>query len=256
MRLYQELLEVGSPKPNVLAIDGVSPSLLAGHLLDLRSRIGATDADYLPELIAADTVADRLVALPYSLSFGLLFYRRELLARSAMPVPDTWDGLERAAAVVQDQERNTGNARFWGFLWQSERAEILTCNAPEWIASCGGGTIVAASGRVTIDNQLALIVLQRAPNWRWDHLARVPARCHRAGLGGSVHGRQCRLRTRLARRVAAFERRGINPDGRPMARMLLPMRRFHPMDRELHCLQPSPGPRHSGDLPALLPQGI
>jgi trehalose/maltose transport system substrate-binding protein len=139
LRLYQELLEGGSPKPDVLAIDGVSPSLLAGHMLDLRSRIGAADADYLPEVIAADTVAGRLVALPYSLSFGLLFYRRDLLARSAMPVPvpDTWDGLERAAAVVQDQERNTGNARFWGFLWQGERAEILTCNALEWIASWG-----------------------------------------------------------------------------------------------------------------------
>jgi trehalose/maltose transport system substrate-binding protein len=165
LRLYQELLEVGAPKPDVLEIDVVSPSLLAHHLLDLGPRIGAAAADYLPALIAADTVAGRLVALPYSLNFGLLFYRRDLLARSAMPVPDTWDALERAAAVVQDQERNAGNARFWGFLWQGARAEILTCNALEWIASWGGGTIVAAAGGVTIDNPAALFALQRASNW-------------------------------------------------------------------------------------------
>lgn len=90
----------------------VSPSLPADHLLDLRSNIGAANADYLPALIAADTVGGWLVALPYSLNFGLLFYRRDLLARSAMPVSDTWDRLERAAAVVEDQERNAGNARF------------------------------------------------------------------------------------------------------------------------------------------------
>ena len=165
LRLYQELLEVGSPKPDVLEIDVVSPRLLAGHLLDLRPLIGAADTDYLPALIAADTVAGRLVALPYSLNFGLLFYRRDLLGRSAMPVPDTWDGLERAAAVVQDLERNSGNPRFWGFLWQGDPSEILTCNALEWIASWGGGTIVAADARVTIDNPWAVFALARAANW-------------------------------------------------------------------------------------------
>ena len=40
----------------------------------------------------------------------------------------------------------------WGYVCQGKAYEGLTCNALEWVTSFGGGTIVDADGKVTIDN--------------------------------------------------------------------------------------------------------
>jgi trehalose/maltose transport system substrate-binding protein len=116
-------------------------------------------------LIANDTVDGRLVALPWFLDLGLLYYRKDLLDAAGIRVPTTWPALEDAATRLQDPERGGGNPRFWGFLWQGRPAESLTCNALEWIASWRGGAIVAPSGRVTVDNPRAAYALERASRW-------------------------------------------------------------------------------------------
>jgi trehalose/maltose transport system substrate-binding protein len=163
--LYEELLGVRARRLDVLEIDVVWPGLLADHLADLSPAVGEEAAAFFPALIANNTVGGRLVALPWFLDVGLLYYRRDLLEAAGLSLPDTWDELENAAVILQDSRRAHGDRRFWGFLWQGWRYEGLTCNVMEWLGSWGGGQIVDATGRVTIDNPRAEYALQRAGDW-------------------------------------------------------------------------------------------
>jgi trehalose/maltose transport system substrate-binding protein len=165
LALYQELLGVRATRLDVLEIDIVWPGLLAEHLADLRPLLGAEAAHFFPSLIANNTVDGRLVAMPWFLDLGLLFYRSDLLDAAGLEVPDTWRELEDAAAVLQDGRRANGDNRFWGFVWQGWPYEGLTCNAMEWIGSWGGGGLIDAAGKVTIDNPRARYALQRAGDW-------------------------------------------------------------------------------------------
>ena len=80
-------------------------------------------------------------------------------------MPATWAQLEETAARIQAAERAAGNERMWGFVWQGRAYEGLTCDALEWIASQGGGTILDRDGRVTVDNPAAVAALERAAGW-------------------------------------------------------------------------------------------
>jgi trehalose/maltose transport system substrate-binding protein len=95
----------------------------------------------------------------------VLFYRQDLLDKYHLPVPRDWAALTAAAATVQRGERAAGNRQFWGFVWQGRAYEGLTCNALEWIASFGGGGIVAADGKVDVDTPRAIAALTMAHGW-------------------------------------------------------------------------------------------
>lgn len=176
LALYQELLEVGAQRLDVMEIDIVWPGKLAPHLADLRPYLAAEageeaedaksgEAAFFPSLIANNSIDGRLVALPWFLDLGLLYYRRDLLEAAGLEVPQTWRQLADAAVILQDGQRAYGDSRFWGFIWQGWRYEGLTCNAIEWLASWGGGTLIAANGRITVDNPDARFALQRASDW-------------------------------------------------------------------------------------------
>jgi trehalose/maltose transport system substrate-binding protein len=53
----------------------------------------------------------------------------------------------------------------WGFVFQGRAYEGLTCDALEWIDSFGGGTIVDAGGKVTVNNPRAVAAIQLASSW-------------------------------------------------------------------------------------------
>jgi trehalose/maltose transport system substrate-binding protein len=64
-----------------------------------------------------------------------------------------------------EKERAAGNSAIWGYVFQGAPYEGLTCNALEWIASSGGGSIVDPDGTVTADNPKAAAALDRAHSW-------------------------------------------------------------------------------------------
>jgi len=73
---YHKLLEAGAKVPDVYGIDVIWPGILADNLLDLSAYIPDQEIQaHFPELIAANTVNGRLVALPANLNEGMLFYR-------------------------------------------------------------------------------------------------------------------------------------------------------------------------------------
>jgi trehalose/maltose transport system substrate-binding protein len=166
LALFQQLLSQKSGEIDVLRIDVIWPGLLAPHLVDMGQAApkGLVQQNF-PAIIQANTVNGKLVALPQFTDAGLLYYRKDLLEKYHQKVPTTWQELTQAAKVVQDGERKAGNANLWGFVFQGRAYEGLTCNALEWLDSFGAGTVIDASGKVTVNNPKAVAALKLAASW-------------------------------------------------------------------------------------------
>jgi trehalose/maltose transport system substrate-binding protein len=164
---YRKLLEGEARIPDVYSVDVIWPGILADNLLDLRPYIPEQEIQaHFPELIAANTVNGRLIALPSFLSEGLLFYRTDLLRKYGYRAPPkTWQELAVMAKRIQSGERASGNKDFWGFVWEGAPSEALTCNALEWQVSEGGGTILDENGKVTVNNPKTIRAWERAARW-------------------------------------------------------------------------------------------
>ena len=164
---WRKLLESGAEVPDVYGIDVIWPGILADNLLDLKAYVSAEEiAAHFPKLIANYTVKGKLIALPYIMGEGLLFYRTDLLRKYGYSTPPkTWEELERMARRVQDGERAKGNKDFWGLVWEGAPSEALTCNALEWQVSEGGGTILDENGRVTVNNPQSVLAWSMAAGW-------------------------------------------------------------------------------------------
>ena len=166
LALFQQLLAARSADIDVFQIDVVWPGILAPFLLDLAPHFSSDEiAGHFSILIANNRVGGRLVAMPWFADAGLLYFRRDLLEKYKVEVPRNWQQLTDTARLIQDGERAGGRARMWGYVWQGRAYEGLTCNALEWIHSAGGGAIVDAAGKVTVDNPSAAAALQLAAPW-------------------------------------------------------------------------------------------
>ena len=165
LALYEQVLSSGSDKIDVFQVDVVWPGLLGSHFIDLRPYAHGAESGMFADFVASNTKGGRLVAMPWFINGGLLFYRKDLLAKYGLPVPTTWDELSTDAARVQAAERAAGNDKMWGYVWQGRAYEGLTCDAVEWIASFGGGAIVEPDGRISIDNPRAASALRTAAGW-------------------------------------------------------------------------------------------
>ncbi|HET8905198.1 MAG TPA: ABC transporter substrate-binding protein, partial [Saccharospirillum sp.] len=163
LAMYQLLLRERHNTVDVFQIDVIWPGLLGEYLLDLSPYVADTEA-FFPNLIANNTVNGRLIAMPWYVDTGLLYYRKDLLEQYGHPVPQTWDELETIAADVQRRERSA-NGNFWGYVWQGSDYEGLTCNVMEWLVSSNAGTVVNAEGVVTLDNDRAASIIQQAAGW-------------------------------------------------------------------------------------------
>ncbi|MDI5934559.1 ABC transporter substrate-binding protein [Halomonas kalidii] len=169
LSLYQQILSANSSDIDVLQIDVVWPGLLANHLLDLNETLGGDAAEgHFPAIIENNTVDGRLVAMPWFTDAGVLYYRKDLLEEYGHEPPETWQELTEIAREIQAAEREAGNDGMWGYVFQGRAYEGLTCNALEWVASHGGGTIVDGEGNLTINNEQAAAALDLAATWIGD----------------------------------------------------------------------------------------
>jgi trehalose/maltose transport system substrate-binding protein len=164
---YLQAFEVESRDFDVIRVDVIWPGLLAEHLLDMSEYASEEEIDaYLPALITNDTVDGRLVALPLRIGFGMLYYRTDLIEKYGYDGPPaTWAELEEMAMTIQEGERAEGNDEFWGYVWQGNSYEGLTCNALEWQVSEGGGQIVSPEGEIQVNTEEASMAIERAASW-------------------------------------------------------------------------------------------
>jgi trehalose/maltose transport system substrate-binding protein len=73
--------------------------------------------------------------------------------------------MAATAKEIQDKERQAGQKDLWGYVFQGNSYEGLTCNGLEWVKSSGGGQIVEPDGTISINNEQAAAALERAKGW-------------------------------------------------------------------------------------------
>jgi len=167
-RLQQEvtLLKHQSSAVDVFQIDTTWPALLAPYLLDLRSSLTDRIEDEVPEIVENATFNHRIVAAPFLVGYGLLYFRKDLLHKYGFSHPPrTWSELESQSQRIQAGERKARQKDFWGYVWQGAEYEGLTCNALEWQYSQGGGNFVTADRRANVANRQAVRAFSRAAHW-------------------------------------------------------------------------------------------
>lgn len=164
---YLTMFEAQSGDIDVLRVDVIWPGILAENLVDLMPYFSDEElAAQFPGYIQNNTIGDEMVAIAFRLGAGMLYYRTDLLAEYGYDAPPaTWTELEEMAEVIQAGERAKGNTEFWGFVWQGNDYEGLTCNALEWQVSEGGGPVVTPDGEITVNNGSAIDAFERAASW-------------------------------------------------------------------------------------------
>jgi trehalose/maltose transport system substrate-binding protein len=162
---YRLWLAAGNTDIDVYQTDVIWAPQLADQFLDLTEAAAGVVGDHFPSIIESQTVDGKLVALPAFTDAPALYYRKDLLEKYGKTVPTTWAEMEATAKEIMDAERAAGNAEMWGFVFQGNAYEGLTCDALEWVMSNGGGQIVEADGTISINNEQAAAAIDRAASW-------------------------------------------------------------------------------------------
>ena len=164
LALYRQLFAAKASEVDVLLIDTIWPGIIKDHLIDLKPYTRGAEAEHFPAVLANNVIGGRLLAMPWYVDAGLLYYRSDLLKKYKRPVPETWEDFAETARIVQAGERAAGQGDFQGFVFQAKAYEGLSCNALEWVASYGG-SLIDADGKITVNNPLTAKALNVAASW-------------------------------------------------------------------------------------------
>lgn len=162
---YRLWLAAGNTDIDVYTTDVIWAPQLADQFLDLTEAAADVVGDHFPSIIESQTVDGKLVAIPAYTDAPALFYRKDLLEKYGKEVPTTWAEMTATAQEIMDGERAEGNPDMYGFVFQGNAYEGLTCNALEWVKSFGGGQVVEADGTISINNEQAAAAVEMAASW-------------------------------------------------------------------------------------------
>ena len=161
-------LNAKSSDIDIYVVDVIWAPQIDQHLADLSDVAADVVDSHFPSIIESQTVNDRLVALPFFTDAPALYYRQDLLDKYGESPPQTWEDMTDIARYIMDSERAEGNANMFGFVFQGNAYEGLTCDALEWIKSHGGGQIIEPDGTISVNNPDAARALELAASWVGD----------------------------------------------------------------------------------------
>jgi multiple sugar transport system substrate-binding protein len=104
-------------------------------------------SQFAPGLVQGATYNGQTWGAPFFADQGLLYYRKDVLAKAGLPVPTTWEQLENEAVQV----KNKGLTKY-GYVWQGASYEGLTCNFMEYLGSAGGSVLNSGLTKSTLDS--------------------------------------------------------------------------------------------------------
>lgn len=158
-----QLFAAKSSDLDVAMIDVIHPGVLAPYAHDLKN-LKDLAAQQLKTIVDNNTIHGVLVAMPWFTDAGILYYRTDLLQKYGLEPPTTWQEMQTAAKKIMDGE-HAANPNFYGFVFQGNAYEGLTCDAIEWENSNGGGTIIDPDGKVTVNNPQTVAAFEMAHGW-------------------------------------------------------------------------------------------
>jgi trehalose/maltose transport system substrate-binding protein len=162
---YKLWLAAGNTDIDVYQTDVIWAPQLANQFVDLTEATKDVVAEHFPSIIESQTVEGKLVALPVFTDAPALYYRKDLLEKYGAKVPTTWAEMAATAAMIMEKEREAGAKDMWGFVFQGNAYEGLTCDALEWVKSNGGGQIIEPDGTVSINNPQAAAAIEMVKGW-------------------------------------------------------------------------------------------
>ena len=156
-KMFEEMLHsfTGDEPPfDVVCTDEVMLRRFAAEgrvlvLNELMARDGITLDDVTAATRAAVTLDRQVLGLPCVNVSNMLLYRRDLLERYGLPVPQSWDELKEVAGRLQDAVRRDGSPDFYGFATRgAPGGGHAVWSVSSFIASFGAAWFDAA-GRPT-----------------------------------------------------------------------------------------------------------
>ena len=111
---YRQALAARQSTLDVMQIDVTWPGALGSRLHDFSGSARLAPGEFFPATIVNNTVAGRLVGLPWYADAGLLYYRADLLAELGIDAPPaTWEDLEEQALAVPAGSPRAEQAVAW-----------------------------------------------------------------------------------------------------------------------------------------------
>lgn len=92
---------------------------------------------FLEGTILANTYRGSIYGVPLFIDSGMLYYRKDLLAKYGFTPPETWQDMISQAEVIVSGEADKGT-ELYGFSGQFKQYEGLVCDMMEYILSNGG----------------------------------------------------------------------------------------------------------------------
>ncbi|MGH3232301.1 MAG: ABC transporter substrate-binding protein [Streptosporangiaceae bacterium] len=144
----------GSATPDVFMGDVIWPAQFGAHQLavPLSNYLPQSYfAQFAPGLINGASYDGKVYGSPLFEDQGFMYYRKDLLAKEGMSPPTTWEQLESEAKTLVSK----GLVKY-GFVWQGDSYEGLTCNFMEYLASAGGTATNSNYTKATLDSPQAI----------------------------------------------------------------------------------------------------
>ncbi len=142
---FARFLESGDASRDIYLLENRWLAEFAAHgwLTPLDEYVEGTPilAEMFPAGVQAGRINGKLMALPWTVDGGVLYYRRDLVDEP----PSDWDAVQRAAL-----EGLASSDPTMGYVWQGDAYDSLTYNTLEFIWSYGGA-VFGDGGRVAFD---------------------------------------------------------------------------------------------------------
>ena len=140
---------------------------------DLMARDGITLDDLTPATRDAVTLDGQIIGLPCVNVCNLVLYRRDLLEKHALPVPQSWSELKAVAGRLQLAERKAGAAEFYGFATRGAAGgghsvwtigSLLASHGGRWIQADGSVTAVTREAEAALTCYVDLLKAVAPPD--------------------------------------------------------------------------------------------
>jgi multiple sugar transport system substrate-binding protein len=144
----------GGAGPDVFMGDVIWPAQFGAHqlALPLSSYLPSSYwSKFAPGLVSGATYKGAVYGSPLFEDQGFLYYRKDLLTKDGLPVPTTWEQLETDAKAVLAK----GQTKY-GFVWEGDSYEGLTCNFMEYLTDAGGTATNSGYTKATLNSAAAL----------------------------------------------------------------------------------------------------
>ena len=140
----------GSTTPDVFMGDVIWPAQFGAHQLavPLSDYLPASYwSKFAPGLVQGASYQGKVYGSPLFEDQGFLYYRKDLLAKAHMSVPTTWQQLEADSVPLV----HSGAVKY-GFVWEGDSYEGLTCDFMEYLADAGGAVTNSTFTQATLNS--------------------------------------------------------------------------------------------------------